>query len=189
MDVTDALASLRSGHLVGVPTDTVYGIAADPTQRSSLERLFAAKLRPEIKPIPILAGSLADVRRVAVLPAAVAEQAEEHWPGALTLILPKADGVPEWIGDPETNTVGIRIPDHPVAAALLVAAGPLAVTSANLSGRPSTRDEREASVVFADAVAVYLPGSGGGGLSSTVVDVTGERPIVVRTGPVAWSGA
>jgi tRNA threonylcarbamoyl adenosine modification protein (Sua5/YciO/YrdC/YwlC family) len=189
MDLAGALESLRGGLVVGLPTDTVYGIGADPMRRDSVERLFLAKQRPEIKPIPILAGSIADVRRIAVLDPAIVEEVERHWPGALTLILPKADGLPEWIGNPQRNTVGVRVPDHPVTSALLAAAGPLAVTSANLSGQPPTSHDAGARSVFGDAVATYLPGVAGGGLPSTVVDLTGERPVVMRAGSIVWSGS
>jgi tRNA threonylcarbamoyl adenosine modification protein (Sua5/YciO/YrdC/YwlC family) len=90
----------------------------------------------------------------------------------------------EWIGDMQTRTIGVRVPDHPVALELLNATGPLAVTSANLSGGPETMNNDEARAVFGDKVAVYLDGISPGGQASTVVDATGARLVVLREGPV-----
>jgi len=187
--LTTALEALRNGEIIGLPTDTVYGIAADPMQRSAVERLFAAKRRTGIKPIPILASTIADVRRVAVIDDDIAVLAERHWPGGLTLILARGSGVPEWIGDPKRNTVGVRIPDHPLALEVLAAAGPLAVTSANRSGAKPAFDVIGAQEVFGGSVAAYLPGSGRGGPASTVVDLSGDKPKVLRKGPVVWAAS
>jgi tRNA threonylcarbamoyl adenosine modification protein (Sua5/YciO/YrdC/YwlC family) len=185
-DIGPALAALRRGEVIGLPTDTVYGIAADPMQRSAVERLFVAKDRPEIKPIPILAASIEDVRRVAVIDDDVSAIAGRHWPGGLTLILPRAPAVPDWVGDPGRNTVGVRIPDHPVALEVLTAAGPLAVTSANRSSEKPAIDAAGAAESLGDSIAVYLPGVAGGGESSTIVDLSGHEPRILRHGPVEW---
>ncbi|MEE8498261.1 MAG: L-threonylcarbamoyladenylate synthase [Acidimicrobiia bacterium] len=185
-DIGPALHALRRGDIIGLPTDTVYGIAADPMQRSAVERLFVAKGRPEIKPIPILAASLEAVRRVAVMEEAVSAMAGRYWPGALTLILPRAPGMPDWVGDPVLNTVGVRIPDHPVAREILTEAGPLAVTSANRSSVKPALDSAGAIEALGDSIAVYLPGVASGGEASTVVDLSGEEPRILRQGPVEW---
>ncbi|MBI5157487.1 MAG: threonylcarbamoyl-AMP synthase [Acidimicrobiia bacterium] len=181
-DLTAALDALHRGLVIGLPTDTVYGIGADPMNERALRRLFEAKGRPEDKPIPILAASLADARGFGMIDTAVGK----HWPGPLTVVVRRMPAVPAWIGDPHAGTVAIRVPDHPLALELLGRFGPLAVTSANRSGEEPVADDAAALAVFGEAVAVYLPGGGGGGAASTVVDLTGRVPVVLRPGPVAW---
>ncbi len=182
-----ALEALRSGEIIGVPTDTVYGIAADPMQRSAVERLFTAKRRPGIKPIPILVASIEDARRIAVIDEGAAATATRHWPGGLTLILPRVVDLPDWVGDSQRNTVGVRIPNHAIALQLLAVSGPLAVTSANRSGADPAIDRSEAEEALGDSVAAYLPGRGSGGAASTVVDLSGAKPRTLRKGPVDWA--
>ena len=181
-----AVTALGQGRIVGVPTDTVYGIAADPFDERAMASLFAAKDRPEGMPIPILAADADDAARVGVLDESARTAAAVHWPGALTLVVPRVPGLPVWIGHPESGSVGIRVPDHPLTLALLAAAGPLAVTSANRSGYPPAADDLAARAALGDAVAVYLEGGGAGGAASTVVDLTLPEPQVLRPGPVEW---
>ncbi|MBU1228176.1 MAG: threonylcarbamoyl-AMP synthase [Actinobacteria bacterium] len=183
-----AVDAIRRGLVVGVPTDTVYGIAADPFSEEAMVALFAAKDRPRVMAIPILAAGPEQAGRVGWLDAGALTAAAVHWPGALTLVVPRVPGLPEWIGHPGSGSVGIRVPDHPVALALLAVTGPLAVTSANRSGYPPAADDRTARAALGDAVAVYLEGSGAGGEASTVVDLTGSEPRVLRRGPVDWPG-
>ena len=184
--VAAAVAALTRGALVGVPTDTVYGIAADPFCEQAVAALFAAKGRPSVKPIPILAADAAQAARIGVLDGPAADLAARHWPGPLTLVVPRADGLPPWIGDPAAGTVGVRVPDHPVALALLAGAGPLAVTSANRSGDPGVAGHTAARAALGGVVAVYLVGRGAGGEASTVLDLTGPAPRLLRPGPVPW---
>ena len=181
--LAQALDALQRGLLVGVPTETVYGVAADPFDRRAMERLFEVKGRDPDNPVPILGASAAALRRVAIVTGAAADAAGKHWPGALTLVVPVADGAPGWIGDAR-RTVAVRVPNHPVALELLDAAGPLAVTSANRSGEPPARSAAEARVTLGYGVAVCLDGDAGLGEASTVVDFTGDRSIVIREGPV-----
>jgi len=188
-DLAAAAAALGRGSVVGVPTDTVYGLAADPVCREAVALLFSVKGRPVIKPIPILAASLEQAGRVGILEGEGRQTAARKWPGALTLVVRRVPGLPEWIGDPERGSVGIRVPDHPAALALLSETGPLAVTSANRAGSRPAADEAAARAIFGDEVAFYLPGSGAGGDPSTVVDLTGRVPRVLRVGPVAWGEA
>ncbi len=181
-DLTSAIAALHDGLVVGLPTDTVYGIGVDPENERALGRLFAVKGRPEDKPIPILAASLADARGFGMIDAGVGR----YWPGPLTVVVRRMPAVPAWIGDRHAGTVAIRVPDHPVALEVLATFGPLAVTSANHSGDEPAQDDVAARAALGTGVAVYLPGGGGGGASSTVVDLTGRVPVVLRPGPVAW---
>lgn len=185
-DLAAAAAALHRGAVVGLPTDTVYGLAADPFSREAVALLFTLKGRPAIKPIPILAASLEQAGRMVILEGGGRQAAARHWPGALTLVVRRAPGLPDWIGDPRRDSVGIRVPDHPVALALLAEAGPLAVTSANRAGGRPAADEAAARAIFGDEVAFYLPGSGAGGDPSTVVDFSGRAPRVLRAGPVHW---
>lgn len=182
-DLAPALAALHAGLIVGLPTDTVYGIGADPMNRHAMKRLFAAKGRSDEKAIPVLAASLADARGYGIVPDSVAA----HWPGALTVVVHRTPATPHWVGDDERDTVALRVPDHPVALDLLARTGPLTVTSANRSGEPPASDDAAARAILGDAVAVYLQGSAPVGRSSTVVDLSGPEPVVVRPGPVEWS--
>ena len=189
LELGEVLAALGRGEVVGLPTDTVYGLGADPFSRSAVERLFAVKRRPAVKPVPLLAASVEQAERVGVLTGAARVVVERHWPGGLTVVVRRAPGLPDWLGDPARDSVGLRVPDHPAALVLLAAAGPLAVTSANRSGTAAARDDAGARAIFAGGVSAYLPGSGAGGAPSTVVDFTGRSPRVLRAGPVAWDGA
>ena len=105
----------------------------------------------------------------------------------LTLILPRLETVPDWLGDRARRTIGLRCPDHRTTLELLESVGPLAVTSANPSAQPAARDDDEARAYFGDAVSVYLPGEAPGGLASTVLDLTQPEPLVLREGPVPGS--
>jgi len=183
-DLAPALAALHAGLIVGLPTDTVYGIGVDPMNHHAMARLFAVKGRSGEKAIPVLAATLADARGLGLVPDAVAA----YWPGALTVVVQRTPAAPRWVGDHDRNTVALRVPDHPVALEVLAAAGPLAVTSANRSGEPPASDDVAARAILGDSVAVYLEGSAPAGRSSTVVDLSGSEPVVLRPGPVEWSG-
>ena len=146
--LSSALAAVNNGDLVGIPTDTLYGIAADPFNPDALDRIFIAKGRPGIKPLAILVADLEQALELGAFGERGLELAEEHWPGALTLVVPKLKSVPEWIGDNERRTLGLRCPDHPVALEFLRSSGPLAVTSANISGRPAVLTAESARNLF-----------------------------------------
>ncbi|MBC7258464.1 MAG: threonylcarbamoyl-AMP synthase [Chloroflexi bacterium] len=179
---------LRDGGLVAFPTDTVYGVGALVFMEQAVERLFAAKIRDRAKAIPVLLSGVRDLNRIARhVPPAAWQLAGAFWPGALSLVLEKSALVPDVVtaGGP---TVAVRVPDHPLALALIERAGsPLATTSANLSGQPSavTADEVEASI--GDAVDLILDGGPcPGGVASTVLDLTVQPPRIVRPGPIRW---
>jgi L-threonylcarbamoyladenylate synthase len=182
-----AVALLRAGEIVAVPTDTVYGIAVDLALPDAIERLFAAKRRPPDKAVALL---LADADQAAVLGevnAAARLLAERFWPGGLTLVLPRRPDarLPDVLaaGAP---TVGVRVPDHPAPRALAAALGPLPTTSANRSGEPDARDAHEIAERLGDAIALVLDGGPiRGGPASTVVDCTGSRPVIRRAGAIA----
>ena len=179
-----AVAAIGQGQVVGMPTDTVYGVGVDPTNAEAVERLFALKGRPAHKPIGLLAASVEQAREIVVLEGFGLELARRHWPGALTLVVMPRVVMPDWVGHAQTRTIGMRVPDHRVTRDLLAATGALAVTSANLSGEAEVLDDAAARAVFGDEVAVYVSGTCPGGTASTVVDVSGHRPVVIREGPI-----
>lgn len=182
---TKAVEVLAAGRVVGVPTDTVYGLAADPFQEQALERLYALKGRPADRPVALLVASLEQAGRVAEFTREAEELAGQHWPGPLTLVLGRSQGLPEWLGNLERNTIGVRVPDHPAALELLEAAGPLAVTSANRSGEEPALSADDARALFGSRVAVYLAGTSPGGVASTVLDLTVTPFRTLRAGPLS----
>lgn len=182
--IARAAEILRAGGLVAFPTETVYGLGADALSATAVAGIFAAKERPADNPLIVHVADVAAARRlVRSFPALAERAAAAMWPGPLTLVLPRGDSVPDVITAGQ-DTVAIRVPAHPVALALLRAcACPLAAPSANRSGRPSpTRAEH----VLADLdgrVAVILDGGPTlHGLESSVLDLTGPRPLLLRRG-------
>jgi len=180
-----ALEILRRGGLVAFPTDTVYGVGALAFDAAAVESIYTAKGRPEEKAIPILIGEAEDLSKVASeVPAMAARLAARFWPGPLTLVVPKHSTLPQAVS--ALPTVGVRLPDHPVARALLIAAGPMAVTSANRSGQFSPATAQEVLSQLGGRIGLILDGGKTpGGIPSTVVDCTGEEPRIIREGPVS----
>jgi L-threonylcarbamoyladenylate synthase len=177
--------ALSAGELVVFPTDTVYGVAASPDIPGATHRLFTAKRRSRGLTLPILAATVEDAAGVAVFDARARTLSAHFWPGGLTMILPRAPRANDWdLGD-EHDTLGVRIPNHPVALGLLARTGPLAVTSANRSGEPTPPTCGGILASLGETAAVYLcAGSARGEIPSTVVDLTGPEPQVLREGAV-----
>jgi tRNA threonylcarbamoyl adenosine modification protein (Sua5/YciO/YrdC/YwlC family) len=183
-DIRRACAELDAGNLVVIPTDTVYGIAARPDDPAAIAAVFAAKGRPSDKPLPILAATPSDLDRVALL-GDVARRAARHWPGPLTLVVPRAPGFDPDLGGTPSQGVAVRVPACEVALELLRGTGPLAVTSANLSGdRPATT-VTEARAALGGKVRAYLDGGICAGRPSTVVSLVGEIELL-RAGPIPF---
>ena len=178
-----AEAALARGGIVVLPTDTVYGVAGRPDVPGATDRLFVAKRRPRDLTLPVLVASSSDAGAVAVFDERARVLAERYWPGALTMVLPRADRARGWeLGD-ERTTVGVRVPAHDAALALLRRTGPLAVTSANVSGEPTAPDCDGVLAALGDAVDVYLcAGTLSGGVASTVLDLSGSEAKVLREG-------
>jgi len=177
---------LRRGLPVVFPTDTVYGVGVLPSDAAAIELLYTAKGRPAEKGIPVLLGDVADVAHVAGhIPTAAAALMAHFWPGPLTLVVPRRAGLPPNLS--ADDTVAVRVPDHAVARALIRAAGgAVATTSANLSGQPPALSADEALAALGGRVAAVLDdGPSPGGVASTVVDCTSERPVVLRAGPLS----
>ncbi|MGH9225444.1 MAG: L-threonylcarbamoyladenylate synthase [Acidimicrobiales bacterium] len=184
-----AIDALAGGLVVAVPTDTVYGLAVDPFRPGATARLFAAKRRPRGVPLPVVVGSVEQAMAMAaeagVAPAASALMAR-LWPGALTIVVPRREGLIADLGD-DAGTVGLRWPDHAVIEALCAEVGPLATTSANLHGEPTPLTAGGVAAVFGETVAVVLDGGPCGGAPSTVVDCTGAEPRLRREGRIPWA--
>lgn len=182
--VLEAVVALNAGRLVGVPTDTVYGIAADPWSETGMNALFDLKGRGPEHPVALLVADLEQARELCVISERARTLAARHWPGPLTLVLHAARDLPAWIGDQARGTVGVRVPQHVVALELLERAGTLAVSSANRSGEEPAVSHEEAESIFGAAVIGYLRGKGSSGQASTVLDLTVDPPAVLRAGPV-----
>jgi tRNA threonylcarbamoyl adenosine modification protein (Sua5/YciO/YrdC/YwlC family) len=183
-DIALAAAALSAGQLVVMPTDTVYGVAADPALAAAVTRLFEAKGRQRSRSIPVLVGSLAHANRLVELDARARGLIQRYWPGPLTIVLPRKPGV-DWDLGEARGTLAVRMPAHPVALALLTQTGPLAVTSANRSGEETPATVGEIEVVLGDRVSVYLDaGPAPGGVASSLVTFAGKRTIVLREGPI-----
>ena len=179
-----AVAALRAGDIVGVPTDTVYGLAADPFRSGAADRLFRAKGRPRNVELPVL---VADVDQalglVTSVPAVARRLMEAHWPGALTLVLPRRPDLDADLGDDDA-TIGLRCPDHPVPLAICRGLGPVATTSANRHGDPPATTA--AAVAGLPGVDLVLDAGTCEGAPSTVLDCTGDEPRLLRAGRIPW---
>lgn len=181
----DAISAARNGQLIVMPTDTVYGIGTAPIDPLATARLFEAKGRPLNLELPVLVGSRADAQKVAAFDERARVLAEVFWPGALTLVLPRAEVSRGWDLGGDAATVAIRVPHHPLALAVVTATGPMAVTSANPSGVPPLRTCEELVGVFGDSVAVYLcEDEPLAGRASTIVDIAHGELMVLREGEV-----
>lgn len=183
--ITSALDVLANGGLVAFPTDTVYGVAASLAAPSGIDRLYEAKSRSANKAIAVL---IAEVDQLALLtpgltPAAQ-RLAERFWPGALTLVLPKQPSLPANLSP--LPTVGVRMPDHLFARALIRATGPLATSSANVSGEANPLNAQDVMAQLDGRIELILDGGPvSGGVPSTVVDCTQDPPLILRAGAIS----
>jgi L-threonylcarbamoyladenylate synthase len=181
-----AIEILREGGIVAYPTDTVYGLGADPLNKRAVDKIYSAKKRPYNQPLPLLLADKSDLSKVAsTLPDIVWKLAERFWPGGLTLVLKKSSWVPVHVtagGD----SIAVRVPNHAIPIALVQGlASPIIGTSANLSGRPSPVTAEEVREQLGEGVDLIINGGRcPGGIESTVLDVSGKIPTLVREGAV-----
>ena len=185
-DIQKAGDLLRAGQVVGIPTETVYGLAANALDADAVLRIFEAKGRPQDNPLIIHISALEQLEDLAEeISPAVYQMAEHFWPGPLTMVVKKKDIVPDRTSA-GLDTVGIRMPSHPVARAIIDAAGvPLAAPSANTSGKPSPTTARDVLDDMNGKIPAIVDGGACTvGVESTVVDMTGEFPQILRPGAI-----
>ena len=180
-----AANALMQGQLVAFPTDTVYGLGALVDNPRAIEGLYIVKGRSASKAIPVLIGEIDNLEIVSSHLGEYARKfADKFWPGPLTLVINRHPGLPQALS--AGATIGVRMPDHPAALRLLNAAGPLAVTSANLSGQSNALSAGEVLDQLGRKIPIILDGGiCPGGRPSTVVDCTGAEPYILRQGPIS----
>ncbi len=183
--IAAAAAAVKSGRLVVLPTDTVYGIGADAFDASAVAALLEAKGRGRDMPVGVLVGSWHTIEGLVYsVPESTRELIRAFWPGALSLVVQQAPSLQWDLGDAR-GTVMVRMPLQPVAIELLRQTGPMAVSSANVSGRPAANTAQEAREQLGDLVDVYLDGGRAQQqAASTILDLTGPAPRILREGPV-----
>jgi L-threonylcarbamoyladenylate synthase len=186
LGIASAAGALKSGRLVVLPTDTVYGVGADAFDSTAVAALLAAKGRGRDMPVGVLVGSWHTIEGlVYTMPDGARDLIRAFWPGALSLVVRQAPSLQWDLGDAR-GTVMLRMPLHPVAIELLREVGPMAVSSANVSGRPPAVDAAEARGQLGDLVDVYLDaGPAQQQAASTIVDLTDDTPRILRAGPVS----
>lgn len=178
----DAADALLRGEVVVVPTDTVYGVAVAASVVGATARLFEVKARPTDLALPVLVADVEQAREIADVPPLAAELMAAHWPGGLTIVLPRRPGFDVDLGGTDAGTVGVRVPDHDVPRELARRVGPLATTSANRHGRPTP--PTVAAVLAELGLTVAVDGGPCRGRPSTVVRVVGDTVEVLRQGAV-----
>jgi tRNA threonylcarbamoyl adenosine modification protein (Sua5/YciO/YrdC/YwlC family) len=183
--LTAAARAVRAGRLVVLPTDTVYGIGCDAFSAEAVRALLAAKNRGPDMPVPVLVGSWSTIDGLVLgVPKQARDLIEAFWPGGLSIVLPHAPSL-AWDLGSTRGTVMLRMPLHPVALELLRDVGPMAVSSANVSGQPPASTATGAEEQLGEKVAIYLDGgTSGEPVASTVVDLTADTPRVLREGAV-----
>ncbi len=187
-DFAAAVAALREYRVVAYPTETFYGLGADPRSTAAVRKVFAVKGRPADQPLPLIAADAEQIAdHVGTMTPLAQRLASRWWPGPLTLIIPAS---PRLAADVHLSTgkVAVRVPSHVVARALAAAAGhAITSTSANVSGKPPASMPDDVVTIFGDAIDVLIDaGPTPAGLPSTIVDVTGQSPALVRAGVVPW---
>lgn len=181
----EAVAVLRDGGLVVYPTDTLYALGADPHSPEAMRRLFAAKQRPAGLPVSIAVPDLAAAKALAMISPRAEVLCDGWLPGPVTLLFHPAAGAPASVLSPE-GKIAIRVPRHPIALMLAKRFGPITATSANLHGKPAPVEVRQAQEQLGDAVDLYVDaGPCPLGRESTVVDLTGSEPRIIREGAVS----
>jgi L-threonylcarbamoyladenylate synthase len=186
-------AAIMRGEVIAYPTETFYGLGADPANTAAIERIYAIKGRRAGEALPLIAADVDALMELGAEPPPLARRlAEAFWPGALTLVLPIVAGrFPDALTAGGT-TVAVRVPNSPVARAIAsIAGGLITSTSANRSGHPPASTADDVHAALGDDIAVLVdggttPGGGPGGAPSTIVDVTSETPRLIRAGVVAW---
>jgi L-threonylcarbamoyladenylate synthase len=184
--LAEAAAAARRGELIVLPTDTIYGIGTRPDDPAATARVFAAKRRPRALDLPVFVADLEVARDVGRFDERAERLASACWPGPLTLVVPRGPSASSWDLGGNPGTIGLRAPRHELALDLVRATGPLAITSANRSGRPPATTCDELRAVFGDEIAVYLcQDEPLEGLASTVLDLAHGPARILREGDLS----
>lgn len=183
--VRAAADAVRAGRCVVLPTDTVYGIGCDAFNNDAVATLLATKRRGPDMPVPVLVGSWSTIQGLVREFSDTAKTlVEAFWPGGLSIVVPEAPSLPWNLGDTR-GTVLLRMPNQPLALELLQETGPMAVSSANISGNPPAQTAAEAKTQFGDAIGVYLDGGEAEvGTPSTIIDISKPHPVILREGAI-----
>ncbi|MCJ7763923.1 MAG: L-threonylcarbamoyladenylate synthase [Dehalococcoidales bacterium] len=184
--INNGIAILKRGGLVAFPTDTVYGLGACYNDCKAVERVFRVKKRPKNKALPLILAEVGQITEIVeYMPPVARLLASRFMPGALTLVLQKSDAVPDIVTG-SSKKVAVRVSAHPVPVALIKGAGvPIIGTSVNISGQPSAVTGDEVRSQFGDEIELVISGRCSGGRESTIIDVTGEIPRVLREGAIS----
>jgi L-threonylcarbamoyladenylate synthase len=183
--VEKGISILKEGGVIAFPTDTVYGLGASIAIDSAVERVYRIKERPKNQALPLILADISQLKEVATsIPTYALILGEKFWPGPLTLVLPKSEAVSDVVSG--SQTVAVRIPNHPIANALVRGVGKaITGTSANLSGQPSALTAEEARNQLGERVDFIIEGECPGGKESTIVDLSGETPVILRQGALS----
>lgn len=184
-----AVETARAGGIIAFPTDTLFGVAVDGRNSEAVQRVFQVKRRPLDKPLPLLLGesdAVIDLIREDYLTSGARRLMRRYWPGALTIVLPGRPGLVE--GTHQSGKVAVRVPNHPVALAVLrLFGGPVATTSANISGMEGARNSEEVAQSIGEGIDVLLVGGPPlRELASSIIDMTVDPPELVRAGAIPW---
>ena len=186
--IDEAAKWIRAGSVVAIPTDTLYGLAADPFNAGAVAQVFVVKGRAAARALPLIAADAAQIaRHLGALPEIAMRLADHFWPGPLTMLMAAAAALaPDLSGG--TGKVGVRVPADPIARAVCAACGhPVTATSANASGEPAPATADEVERMMGDRLEFLLDaGPTRGGAPSTIVDVTDGEPRLVRAGAISW---
>ncbi|MEM0467488.1 MAG: L-threonylcarbamoyladenylate synthase [Candidatus Thermoplasmatota archaeon] len=182
--IARALSALRNGEVIVYPTDTLYALGADVFNDIAIQKIFLIKKRPETLALPIAVGSISEIEKIGYLTPLAEIVANHFLPGPVTLLIQKKECISKKITGGR-ETVAVRIPNHPLALHLLSTFGPLTATSANIHAQETPQSTRDIQAQLHGDVAVFLDGGRLKGLPSTIVDVTTEKPVIVRQGVVS----
>ncbi len=180
-----AVDAINNNHVIGIPTETVYGIGVNPYSQEAVDKIFDLKGRDEDKPLSLLVSSYYDLQKLDIV-STIPEVVELYWPGPLTIVVETTKEFADGVGTKNPFSIGVRVPDNELAIELLKITGPLAVTSANRSGENDITSNAEAEEIFGSNVAEYLEGAAVHGSGSTIIDFRVEGGEILREGPLKW---
>jgi len=180
-----AVEAISNNQIVGIPTETVYGIGVDPYSQEAVDKIFELKGRDGDKPLSILVSSYYDLQKLDIV-STIPEVVELYWPGPLTIIVETTKAFADGVGTKNPFSIGVRVPDNELALELLKITGPLAVTSANRSGENDITSDTEAEKIFGKNISHYIEGASVHGSGSTIIDFRVEGGEILREGPLKW---